>query len=181
MPAFARFVVIDYSGAETPTASLKGLRVYMADGEAPPVEVPPPPSPKKYWTRRGVAAWLVKRLAEDVPTLVGIDHGKDPSRNPSTRAFPGCDLSESALDGASISGHSTARTCRRSDRRSPRSIRHCGAKSSPMRAARATNITPLALRRGSTWTTSLAALLKPKLTPPEHAVAQVGGWISGVA
>ncbi len=29
MPAFARYIGIDYSGAETPTASLKGLRVYM--------------------------------------------------------------------------------------------------------------------------------------------------------
>jgi hypothetical protein len=41
----------------------------------PPVEVAPPPSPRKYWSRRGVAEWLVERLAEDVATLVGIDHG----------------------------------------------------------------------------------------------------------
>ena len=75
MPAFARYIGIDYSGAETPTASLKGLRVYLAEGDAPPVEVLPPPSPRKYWTRRGIAEWLVERLAEDVPTLVGIDHG----------------------------------------------------------------------------------------------------------
>ena len=60
---------------ETPTASLKGLRVYLAEGDAPPVEVLPPPSPRKYWTRRGIAEWLVERLAEDAPTLVGIDHG----------------------------------------------------------------------------------------------------------
>ena len=40
-----------------------------------PVEVPPPSSPRKYWTRKGIAEWLVERLAEDVPTLVGIDHG----------------------------------------------------------------------------------------------------------
>jgi hypothetical protein len=39
------------------------------------IEVPPPPSLKKYWTRRGIAEWLGKKLAEDVPTLVGIDHG----------------------------------------------------------------------------------------------------------
>jgi hypothetical protein len=29
MPALARTIGIDYSGAETPTASLKGLRVYL--------------------------------------------------------------------------------------------------------------------------------------------------------
>lgn len=75
MRAFRRTIGIDYSGAETPTASLKGLRVYMADGDKPPLEVSPPPSPRKYWTRRGIAEWLAERLAEEVPTLVGIDHG----------------------------------------------------------------------------------------------------------
>ena len=75
MTAFVRYIGIDYSGAQTPTASLSGLRVYLAEGGAPPVEVLPPPSPRKYWTRRGVAEWVVARLAEDVPSLVGIDHG----------------------------------------------------------------------------------------------------------
>jgi hypothetical protein len=75
MPAFARIIGIDYSGAETPTSSLKGLRIYLAEGEALPVEVPPPPSSRRYWTRKGIAEWLVERLAEDAPTLVGIDHG----------------------------------------------------------------------------------------------------------
>lgn len=73
--AFQRYIGIDYSGAETPNASLKGLRVYMAQGSAAISEVEPPPSPRKYWTRRGIAQWLVERLAEDIPTLVGIDHG----------------------------------------------------------------------------------------------------------
>ncbi len=65
----------DYSGAETPEASHKGLRVYCAVGESAADEVPPPPSPRKYWTRRGIAHWLAARLAKDVPTVVGIDHG----------------------------------------------------------------------------------------------------------
>jgi hypothetical protein len=75
MPSFARYIGIDYSGADTPTASLKGLRVYRSDDGASPVEVPPPSSPRKYWTRRGVAEWLIALLAEDRATLVGIDHG----------------------------------------------------------------------------------------------------------
>jgi len=74
-PAFARYIGIDYSGAETPNSSLKGLRVYQADRALPPEEVPPPPSPRRYWTRRGIAEWLVARLVEEVPALVGIDHG----------------------------------------------------------------------------------------------------------
>ncbi len=74
-PLFRRYIGIDYSGAETPTSSLKGLRIYMADRESLPNEVPPPPSPRKYWTRKGMAQWLVERLSEDMPTLVGMDHG----------------------------------------------------------------------------------------------------------
>jgi hypothetical protein len=75
VPAFARYIGIDYSGAETPIASLKGLRVYLTDGAAPPEEISPPLSPRKYWSRRGIAEWLLERLREHMPTLVGIDHG----------------------------------------------------------------------------------------------------------
>jgi hypothetical protein len=74
-PRFARYIGIDYSGAEVPTASLKGLRVYLAESDTNPLEVPPPPSPRKYWTRKGIAEWLGERLAEPVTTIVGIDHG----------------------------------------------------------------------------------------------------------
>lgn len=73
--AFERYIGIDYSGAETPTSSLKGLRVYLADRSSPPFEVQPPPSPRKYWMRRGLAEWLVETISKDRPTLVGIDHG----------------------------------------------------------------------------------------------------------
>lgn len=48
MPALTRNIGIDYSGAKTPTASLKGLHVYRAEGDTPPVEVLPPPSPPEY-------------------------------------------------------------------------------------------------------------------------------------
>jgi len=73
--AFKRYIGIDYSGAETPSSSLPGLRVYMASPTSAPSEVPPPLSSKKYWTRRGIADWLMQRLSEVEPTLVGIDHG----------------------------------------------------------------------------------------------------------
>jgi hypothetical protein len=78
MPVFSRYIGIDYSGAETPEASLKGLRVYAAQRDRAIAEVLPPASPRKFWTRRGIAAWLVETLAEDAEdsaTLVGVDHG----------------------------------------------------------------------------------------------------------
>ncbi len=75
MPTFHRYVGLDYSGAKTPSDSLPGLRVFVAESGNEAREVQPPPSPRKYWTRREVAVWLVARLAEPAPTLVGIDHG----------------------------------------------------------------------------------------------------------
>jgi hypothetical protein len=73
--AFERYIGIDYSGAQTPKSSLKGLRVYTADRSTVPQEIEPSPSPRKYWTRRGIAEWLVESLLEEPPTLVGIEHG----------------------------------------------------------------------------------------------------------
>jgi len=74
MPQFQRYIGIDYSGAETPTSSLPGLRVYAADRAALPKEVLPPLSPRKYWTRKGIAEWLRDELSSPKPVLVGIDH-----------------------------------------------------------------------------------------------------------
>ncbi|HTU71673.1 MAG TPA: hypothetical protein VMF11_15330 [Candidatus Baltobacteraceae bacterium] len=71
---FERYIGIDYSGAQTPTSSLKGLRVYQASRGSVTAEVPPPPSPRKHWTRKGVAECLVSSLRECNPTFVGIDH-----------------------------------------------------------------------------------------------------------
>src|SRR5215469_5473027 len=73
-PLFDRYIGVDYSGAETPQSSLKGLRVYLADHKAPAAEVMSPPSTRKYWSRQGIAEWLVQRLNENLVTLVGIDH-----------------------------------------------------------------------------------------------------------
>jgi hypothetical protein len=74
-PLFTRYIGIDYSGARTPSSSLKGLRVYVAATDWPATEIQPPPSPRWYWTRREIAEWLADRLKEEQPTLVGIDHG----------------------------------------------------------------------------------------------------------
>jgi hypothetical protein len=73
MPMFARVIGIDYSGAETPEARLTGLRVYVAENGASAVEVLPEQG--KYWSRIGVAEWLVARLSDGTPTLAGLDHG----------------------------------------------------------------------------------------------------------
>ena len=75
MSHFSRYIGIDYSGAETADSSCKGIRVFMAEGSGEPAQVQPPPSPRRYWTRRGLAEWLCEELAAETPTIVGIDHG----------------------------------------------------------------------------------------------------------
>ena len=36
MPQFVRYIGIDYSGAETPESSCKGIRIYVAEGSGIP-------------------------------------------------------------------------------------------------------------------------------------------------
>jgi len=66
---FERYIGIDYSGAEAPNSSCKALRVYVAEDSNEPTQVPPPPSPRRYWTRRGLAEWLCDKLGADIPRL----------------------------------------------------------------------------------------------------------------
>jgi hypothetical protein len=73
-PRFARVIGIDYSGAQTAESNLPGLRIYVASPGPMPAEVLPPESPRKYWTRRAIAEWLVTQLGAGAPMLVGIDH-----------------------------------------------------------------------------------------------------------
>src|SRR5262245_19577852 len=75
MNRFRRYIGIDYSGAKTATSSLTGLRIFQADPKHSATEVLPPLAARKYWTRGGTAEWLVERLKEHVPAVVGIDHG----------------------------------------------------------------------------------------------------------
>ena len=72
---FERYIGIDYSGAQTPTSSLKALRVYQASRDSGAREVLPPPSPRWYWTLREIAEWLVQTLEAGPSAFVGINHG----------------------------------------------------------------------------------------------------------
>jgi hypothetical protein len=256
---FTEHIGIDYSGAVTPTASLKGLRVYMADQVSPPVEVIPAPSPRKYWTRRGIAEWLVRRLSQEAPMLVGIDHGFSfPLRyfeihglKPDWPTFLDdfqqhwpTDDDNTYVDFVreGVCGNGAARTGNTRWRRlteeragGAKSVFHFDVKGSvaksthsgipwlrfirqqlgkrvhfwpfdgwdiPAGRSAIAEVYPALWSRGfacedrtgdqhdaysiAAWLSradqdgTLAAFLKPDLTPPERAVAQVEGWILGV-
>jgi len=59
LPTFDRYIGIDYSGAETPISSLKGLRIYMADRIGSPTEVPRHPAHANTGHGEEIAEWLV--------------------------------------------------------------------------------------------------------------------------
>jgi hypothetical protein len=68
-------MILCYSGAKTPTFSLKGLRVHEAACATTSQEIAAPPGPRRYWTRRDIAGLIFARLAAGPRTLVGLDHG----------------------------------------------------------------------------------------------------------
>jgi hypothetical protein len=74
MPVFNRYIGIDYSGAERPATPLRGLQVFVADRRREPSQENNPTHPTGRWSRQQLALWLLDRLVEDVPTIVGIDH-----------------------------------------------------------------------------------------------------------
>ncbi len=75
MSQFQRYIGIDYSGAATADTRLPGLRVYVAERGADPVEVRPLANGPTHWSRRDVARWLVETLRCGPAAAVGIDHG----------------------------------------------------------------------------------------------------------
>ena len=70
-----RYIGIDYSGAERPPPASRACASIWPRAKLRRSKCPRRRRPRKYWTRQGIAEWLVARLAEDAPTLVGIDHG----------------------------------------------------------------------------------------------------------
>lgn len=75
MPIFQRYVGIDYSGAASASTPLRGLRLFMAEGEQSPQEILPASNDAASWSRERLALWLDALLSENVPAIVGIDHG----------------------------------------------------------------------------------------------------------
>ena len=73
MPTFERYIGIDYSGAQTCSRRVRGLKVFAAYASESPHLVAPPDSARN-WSRSTLAYWLAAELAHGGPTIVGIDH-----------------------------------------------------------------------------------------------------------
>ena len=70
---FSRYVGIDYSGRGEPTRAYAAIQVYLATDGNPPTKKRRPDK-NVNWSRKSLAGWLLKILAEPTPTIVGIDH-----------------------------------------------------------------------------------------------------------
>ncbi|MFH1725753.1 MAG: hypothetical protein ABII00_14175 [Elusimicrobiota bacterium] len=82
MSSFKRYIGIDYSGAETPTSRLRGIRVFSATQSDEPREQNTSAGlgtaarhMRWNWTRKELAYWLAEQLSGPEAVIVGIDHG----------------------------------------------------------------------------------------------------------
>ena len=76
--SFDLYIGIDYSGAQTPTSRLKGLRVYATQPKKMPKQITTASAPEgKHWnwSRKEVAEWLTDQLLGENRLIAGIDHG----------------------------------------------------------------------------------------------------------
>ena len=84
MRMFARTVGITYSGAQVPKQSLPGQRVFVCEAGGAPSEVPPPPGPRSYFTRREMGQGRVPPASTIVmggPYEIGLEYkGEEPVR-----------------------------------------------------------------------------------------------------
>lgn len=74
MPLFRRYIGIDYSGASSPTKPVRGLKVFCAEEEQKPEPQFSTHPQTPNWDRDRLASWLLERITDEVPCIVGIDH-----------------------------------------------------------------------------------------------------------
>lgn len=73
---FDTYIGVDYSGAETAEARIRGLQVYEATGGSPKRIIPHPEEGRSHWkwSRQEVAQHLLALIAAGTRFIAGIDH-----------------------------------------------------------------------------------------------------------
>jgi hypothetical protein len=75
---FESHIGIDYSGRGTPTTRTSAIQVFQSCQRQEPLSVPSPAGSKtrvRNWCRKEVAIWLLEKIQNSPPLIVGIDHG----------------------------------------------------------------------------------------------------------
>ncbi len=71
---FERYIGIDYSGARSPEARLRGLQVFEARPHKKPEKIRPPVPGAKNWSRREITQFCHAVLQSGETAIIGIDH-----------------------------------------------------------------------------------------------------------
>jgi hypothetical protein len=74
MARFHRYVGVHYSGRKGPGDPLPGLAVYSAQGDHAPFREYGSSDEEARFSRRELAEWLLARLMEAEPVVIGLDH-----------------------------------------------------------------------------------------------------------
>lgn len=74
MPDFEHYIGIRYSGRKEPGDPIREICVYSAREDHEPYREQSPGDESGRWSRRDLAEWLLARLTEGEPTIIGIDH-----------------------------------------------------------------------------------------------------------
>jgi hypothetical protein len=74
MPEFQQYVGIRYSGRKGPGDPIRELRVFAAREDHAPFQEPNGSHGSSRWSRRDLAEWLLAKITEGEPVIVGLDH-----------------------------------------------------------------------------------------------------------
>jgi hypothetical protein len=74
MPEFHQYIGIRYSGRKDPGDRIREIKVFTAIEDHERFQEQNPGHPSGRWSRRDLAEWLLEKLGEGPPIVVGLDH-----------------------------------------------------------------------------------------------------------
>ncbi|HEX2641553.1 MAG TPA: hypothetical protein VHU81_01070 [Thermoanaerobaculia bacterium] len=74
MPDFQQYIGVRYSGRKDPGDRIREIRVYVSHEDHEPYREGNPSHENGLWSRRELAEWLLERITEGPPVVIGLDH-----------------------------------------------------------------------------------------------------------
>ena len=74
MPDFQQYIGVRYSGRKDPGDPIREIKVYAAVEDHERFQERNQNHPSGRWSRRDLAEWLLAKITEEEPAIVGLDH-----------------------------------------------------------------------------------------------------------
>lgn len=74
MPEFHQYIGVRYSGRKEPGDRIREIRVFVAVEDHEPFKEGNPSHEAGWWSRQELAEWLLAKVTEGDPVIVGLDH-----------------------------------------------------------------------------------------------------------